>query len=437
MDSKFKYVFLDAMIFLHFKPLEQIDWPTLLNSTPVRLVLTRITIREIDKHKSVHPSPKIKDRARRILKKLETFSKSPDMPIREGVEITFYDEMPSLDYPSYGLNPDWSDDIFIATIITYGQKWDRNSIVLVTDDTGVRIKAKSLNIETFELPDDLRLPIDPDPLVEENRKLREKLTIISATLPELHLYYDNGESFKKFEFDTKADETVEKRASRITAEVEKERKKREYNPNVLLRVSTMYSPSQQEIERFKKDLDEYLKQYESYLNDLSDWKLSKSKIFALEFNVVNEGNAPAEDIDILIYFPDGFLIRKEDDLPAIPKQPKEPIPPKSTLELIQSRFDIMRNFSLPSYDQSILSSLSRNVPRDVSGPKIKRTKSYEVEYHISRLKHGFSIKLDAVYLDFSESVGIKSFETKYWINARNMPESAEGSLHIVFESKTL
>ena len=165
MNSKFKYVFLDAMMFLHFKPIEQIDWPNLLNSTPVRLVLTRITIRELDKHKSSHPSPKIRDRARRILKKLETFLKSPDMPIRESVEITFYDEMPSLDYPSYGLNPDWSDDIFIATILSFGLQSGRNSIVLVTDDTGVRIKAKSLDIETFELPDDFRLLSEPNPLV--------------------------------------------------------------------------------------------------------------------------------------------------------------------------------------------------------------------------------------------------------------------------------
>jgi predicted ribonuclease YlaK len=150
------------------------------------------------------------------------------MPIRECVEITFYDEMPSLDYLSHGLKPDWPDDILIATILSFGQQSGRNNIVLVTDDTGVRIKAKSLDIETFELPDDLRLTSEPDPLVEENRKLREKLSKLSAAMPELRLYFDNGESFKKFEFGTEEDETVQERASRIAAEVAKERKKREY-----------------------------------------------------------------------------------------------------------------------------------------------------------------------------------------------------------------
>ena len=306
---------------------------------------------------------------------------------------------------------------------------------MVTDDTGARIKARSLDIEVFKLPDNLKLTSEPDPLVEENLKLKERLAKLTAAMPELSLCFDDGEIFEKFAYSSEVIETAGERVSRIAAEVEKEKKKNQYNPSKLLQISTMHAPSQQELKRFNKDLSEYLKQYEAYLNDLADWKTVKSKIFQLGFSVVNDGGAPADDIDILIYFPDGFLIMKEEDLTKIPKSPEKPIPPRSTLDLMKSPFNIMKNLRIPSYDHSRFSSMYGNIPKDVSGHKIKLTDSYEVEYHVNRLKHGFSIKLDAVYLDYSESEEIKSFEAEYWINAGNMPESTEGRLHVVIESE--
>lgn len=436
MSFDIRYVFLDAMVLLHFEPIEHILWADLLNSNSVQLILARITIRELDKHKATHPSPKIRDRARRNLKRVETALNSADRSIRENVELSFFDMLPSIDYRSVGLNPEWPDDILIATILEFKQQNINSDVVLVTNDTGARIKAISLNIEVFELPDKLKLPSEPDPLVEENRKLKERLSKLTAAMPELSLCFDGGEIFKKIDCSSKAIETAEERVSRIASEVEKERTKNQYKPSKLFLRSTVHSPGQQELKRFLRDLNDYIKQYEAYLNNLADWKIVKSKTFPLEFSIVNNGGAPADDIDILIYFPDGFLIIKEKDLPKIPKPPEKPIPPRSSLNLMKSPFDIMKNIRLPSYDYSSFSSINRNIPKDVTGPKIRRTDSYEVEYHINRLKHGFSIKLKAVYLDYSESEEIKSFEAKYWINAGNVPESAEGKLHVVIESET-
>lgn len=146
---------------------------------------------------------------------------------------------------------------------------------------------------------------------------------------------------------------------------------------------------------------------------------------------MNDGASPADDIDILLYFPDGFLLREEADLRPEPSPPTKPVQPRSAMELMQGLgrpFDhLQRPFDIPDFTR-----LSREPP-NVSGPRIRRTKSFEVEFHVRKLKHGFSVELETLFLDFSESPEVRSFNIPYTINAANMPENVEGELHVIFE----
>ena len=52
-------VFLDTMIYLHYKSLEEIDFVDLLNADIVKIVIPRITIKELDKEKSAQKAIKV------------------------------------------------------------------------------------------------------------------------------------------------------------------------------------------------------------------------------------------------------------------------------------------------------------------------------------------------------------------------------------------
>ena len=68
-----KKIFIDTMIFLHYKAIDGIDLCCLLNVDELVIVIPRITLRELDKHKNIHASKKVRDRAKRIVSKLENW----------------------------------------------------------------------------------------------------------------------------------------------------------------------------------------------------------------------------------------------------------------------------------------------------------------------------------------------------------------------------
>ena len=432
MPDETKYLFLDTMVFLHFRPVEEIRWTELLNCSRVEIILPRVTIRELDKHKTTHILTKVRDRARRSLKKIEDKLNSDDRALREDVFLRFLDSPQSIDYASIGLNPDWADDILLASILIFKQENLDYKVIFATDDTGARIKGRLLGIETFELPGELRLPSEPDPLVEENRKLRERIAKLTCAIPDLLIQFSNEKSYIKFTYSEIPVESGEERTARIAEELEKERQNHQWKPS--LKVAPLFTPRKNEIERYNRDLNEYLEKYGQYLNDLADWQIYQARIFPFEIEMVNDGTTPADDILILLDFPGAFLLRKENDLKSKPSPPTKPILPRSTIELIQGvgRFsDYMHRslFNIPD-----LTPISRELP-NVSSPRIRCENGYEVEYHIHRIKHGFSIKLDPLFMDFSESQELTSFHVNYLINAANIPENIEGELHVILEAE--
>ena len=428
-----KYLFLDAMIYLHFRAIEEIRWTELLGCGHVQIILPRITIRELDKHKATHSSNKVRDRARRNLKKFEEKLYSGETSIRNDAELTFLDALPSIDYASFGLNPNWPDDVLLASTLYFKQENPKYDVVLVTDDTGARIKARSLGITTFELPDDFRLQSEPDPLVEENRKLRERLIKLSDARPSLVVQFSDGENFQKFTYSKTPEESEEDRVDRIAKEVAIEKEKHQWQPPH--QFASFLSPSKGEIERYRQDLKEFLKKYKQYLNHLAGWQFNQTRIFPFEVELMNDGSFPADDIHILLYFPDGFLLRKEDDIRPEPSPPTKPVHPRTAMELMQGLGRSFGHLQRPSYIPDF-TRISREPP-NVSGPRIRRTKSFEVEFHVRRIKHGFSVELETLLLDFSESPEMRSFNIPYTINAANMPENVDGELHVIFEHETL
>lgn len=147
---------------------------------------------------------------------------------------------------------------------------------------------------------------------------------------------------------------------------------------------------------------------------------------------MNDGTAPAEDVDIYLHFPDGFELSDEAlDEPRKPQPPKKPL---TALEKLGQ--DPLRGLSMrPPYIPSPSTRISNDPPPNVSGPNIRRTKSYDVHLKVRKIKHNSPVSFDPLYITFGSLESAKSFGIKYRINAGNMLREAKGFLNVIIKKE--
>ena len=185
------YLFLDTMVFLHYPPLEQIEFLALLPANEVTVVLPRITVQELDKHKDNHRSTRIRRRAQKRLSAIVEWLDSSE-EIRSGVHIQYFVPSHSFDYLHHGLDKTSNDDVLLASVLQFKSEHSSSEVLLVSQDTGPHLTARHLGIDARRLPDSLQLPREENPLERENRELRNKILKLQASSPELVLRFSES-----------------------------------------------------------------------------------------------------------------------------------------------------------------------------------------------------------------------------------------------------
>jgi hypothetical protein len=433
------YLFIDTMIFLHFAPLDQIEWVDFVDNDHIEILITSGVIRELDKHKNIHSSEKIRERARRVLKQIESWAISPDgIEIRPKVIARIYTQIPTIDFSVHSLDPAWPDDILIASAISTKAGSPERTIHLVSDDTGARIKARNLGILPIVLPDKYRLPIERDPLEIENEQLKKELVKLSTpTLPHLAVEFSNEKTFIKFPLpNIRASDQLEKEAKKTIDELKAKFKPytKEDVRNQPLK-NLLGGVSDQEIDRYNGELSKYFDSYEDYIQQYYIYNAKQLLKYKFTLQLSNTGRAPAEDVDIHIHFPDGFSLTEKENIKDKPKPPNPPKPPMTEQQLFLQQFE--KSLSYPGLSSLTRGLIAQNLdhlgpPPNVSEAKIKKSRSYEVSYTVQKLKHGYSVKLGSLIIAFDDAADIKSFEANYIVNAANMPVSTSDKLRFAF-----
>lgn len=428
------HVFFDTMVFLHSRPIQEINLPKLLRVRSVILVIPRVTLHELDKHKNTHTSRNIRDRAAKSLKTIENCTTSESKELRPGVLLQLMTASPSLVFKEHGLNSDWPDDQMIASVLAYRQKHPSDRVILISHDVGPKLTARHLGIETAELPDSYRIPPEEDPLVKENKLLKNQLARLQNAQPKLILRL--GEM-------PDTDEHYKFRLSRppLTEIPDKEQvmsKLRKFFPEmhppdsktnplqfIALRTDYLLIP-REEFERYTRERDQYFSEYESYLVRLENFRSQPSRTLKLILEVRNIGSAPAEDVDVYVHFPDGFSLYTENEIPGGPKQPKEPVQPRTTFQLSRPNITDFLPIPMPSLKAPMLKEDTFS---------LEKTSSYELREHSKRIKHGNIFPIRPLYLIFDSFDDARSFNFEYVITAGNLPERITGSLNIIVEKK--
>lgn len=432
-----RHVFLDTMMYLHYRPVEEVDWPGRLSVDEVTIVVPAITVQELDEHKNSHRSRKIQDRARTFLAKLEKWTEADGTVIRERTYIRHLPPTATGDAAALGLNPKSHDDVLLATIVEY--KKQEPDVVLISADSGPRLNARHLHISTFTPPDDTKLPEEPDPQEKEIADLRRQVQKMQNALPLLTAQFlVDGKGCSSLTFKLSTPEPLpEEAVSSAVAEVRKrlppcdlppkDRSSRRAAEKSSLTFITMLT-GEDEYVRYNRDLETYFLAYAAWMRKKAGWQDARRRSVVLLVAVVNTGSAPADDVDVILHFPNGMRLWGPDTIPKEPAEPDAPVHPRvRSLIGMESIARTMRPRS----------PLVPALPQVVGSPlRIRETDSYEVTFKFARVKHGECAGLPPLCVEFHSFDTASSFGIDYEVRPANLPNPVRGTLHVIVEKNT-
>lgn len=146
--------FLDTNVFLHFRMFDEVDWPEVVGASNVCLVVAPAVLAELDRFKDDHTVTWRRDRARKVLSKLDQFlpagSSLEPSHVRQRVRIRGIAREPAVDWRNLGLDPTIPDDRLIASLLETEQQHPRPEVCLISADRGPRWKAGNHSIKTID-----------------------------------------------------------------------------------------------------------------------------------------------------------------------------------------------------------------------------------------------------------------------------------------------
>lgn len=411
-------VFIDTNILLHYAPLDQIDFEELTNDKYNTLVFAPVIIFELDKHKR-STGKKQAQRAKSVVKKIEEISSHKKLTKNTEIDIITSNPNATL-FNEYSLDREEQDDKLLASIIEYTLNNNDEKIALLTGDLGLKLKSKSLSIDTISIPEKYEIVEEEDSSAKEINRLKRQLEKYAHSIPKLSLTFKNSKEFitvnlKRFVFEEfKKEQMIELRSNNPYLPT------LDNNDNIFAQLRRPIFQTEESIKKYNDELDSYYSEYENFLDDNKLYFIQKHLSIILELKLHNEGTIPATDIDINMHFPDGFTICSVNNRPTRPDEPKIPSKPGEFLTSTVAYFSTHQYSDGPT-----------NFPFAGRGfSSIEKTNSYNVNFDVSSLKHNMTFDLEHLLLSFDDFNLASGFKIEYEILAANVPEIITGQLNV-------
>jgi hypothetical protein len=436
-------VFPDSNIFLHFRPLAQIDWLTVCGAKQVKLVVCLQVINELDDKKG---DTRLSERAKRAVKDIREMR---DKEIRPGVTLAVFNHaLRPEDFPA-GMSPDRYDDRIVRSVQAYLAAHPEDaSVAVVTDDYGMELRCEAHGVAVVKLPAADRLEAPQDELTKKLRQAQAEVAALKNRLPALALIvvakgaYPDGDAAPDL---SPSDQMELLDVDEMLALMRWTHRKLGQAAHPLLGgfnlQSVLFKPDQ--IERFNGQLDDYFAEYEKYLHAYNEWVKSRGVIYDFDLYLVNDGNSPATDIEYDMLFPPcvyRLLDPSRDEHPfgqppTPPQAPKEPVPFASSMLALPNLglagfggrgFDLR----LPDPHAPYVEILNlADHDEDMTGAVLR--------CHLRQLTHTKKEKLGSFSLAFAVPSDVKPFQADYSILSTELPVKVEGKLLFKFsDSRT-
>lgn len=443
------------MIFLHYRPVQEIDWCAEVAASQVRIVVPRITIRELDKHKNSHPSTKVKKRAGESARWLVSCHKTSSSDVRPNVTLEFQGLTPAFDFEAAQLDRTQNDDQLIASMLMFRASDSTTRIVLVSQDGGPRMTATDCGLDAIALSDQWRLPPEQDPVVKENEQLRAELKALQSAQPKLRVHFveTNSEQGCKY-IDVAAPISdvapTEEWTAALAAEslAVPERHVGDRQPTrpqsagrqMVTVTQAIMPPTEPEYARYSDERSAYLTAFAAFQRESWAHQCRCARVVDLSLVLCNEGTAVADDVDIQIVVPSPAEILMP-QLAALlrraPEPPARPVAPRTqqrgsfagldSLSAFREGARISQNLlTVPAFRSMTLPPTP--IARDVTHYRGEGTKV--AARHVSRAKHGIDVPLPPVTISWPSDAAMASLSLRVTIRAPCLPKAVTSALYV-------
>ena len=426
------FVFPDTNVFLHFQFFDEVDWPTQLGTDEVTLVLTQAVLSELDEHKW-SGTRREKLRAQKVLKRLDALGLSATaLEVRAGVHVMALDSEPGDElFAQHRLAPQVVDDRLIASILEFKERAGDAKVLLLTDDTGLRIKARGRRLEVVAPPESLRSDEEPDEVERELERARRELAEARSAVPDLRLTFEGGVDHLHLEWRPFAAFNAAEVAQLMA-------NWRSRHPHVNPMPAAMKLPdgttfsmsvfaglpgyhTAESAGKANAQIDRVAAEYEAYVRAWPEALNACARV--LEFGLVleNAGTAPADDVDVrMTTAAAGQWIEERPELPQMPALPPPRDPFGTDFGSLLSR--------PPAFDLAAI----RRHDEPIDGPNIAKYDDAPAEVHwtVRRVKHHVPVALPSVYFQFHTTGAVASFAVDVRLVAANMRKPRTARLHV-------
>lgn len=183
---KILYLVPDTNVFLQCKPLDQIDWTALGDWDQIEVLLTRPVQSEIDALKG-KGNGRQASRARRASSLIRELLKAEGERLKlRGkplVNLHLRHDLRRDESASKDLDYDERDDQLVGTALGFQKANTKDTVWLLTNDTGPMASAKAVGLQYREIPDEWLLPPEADASEKRESALKEEIAHYKSQEP--------------------------------------------------------------------------------------------------------------------------------------------------------------------------------------------------------------------------------------------------------------
>ena len=423
-----KTIIIDTNIVLHYKRLDQIDWLKEFDAGKVELLITPVVIEELEEHKVFNDKKKFRKRAEEFIKWFNSkiTDSSLQAEIRSNVYLVVLNAEPSVDFAVNHLSKDMKDDRLIAHLIEQQNSSPNINTIILTADTGIRMKAIGRKLPLiFWDGDKYRRTDEQDPVEKKYEELQRENLQLKNRIPDLSIQFDNGTRQREFVFAGLTPSEIKAELDRVWTELRQEWDKYDSMPKIPFEGASVVWDAEEvdqinhnEYMEYDMKARRYYGEYENYLKALSE---HRAHAIQLDLILANTGTCVADDIHLMLQFPEGIDIRLSYD------PPEEPEPPK-LLKPGESYLNQMLNLVTPHMPPMVADS-------NVNRPNMP--KPGEITYEIKRVMHNLPVPLPPVYIIFDDTNHQpRSFKVEYSLFSKDIPIQVTGKLDLIITVNT-
>lgn len=331
------FIFIDTNVLIQCKPIRELNWSDIGEASHYKIILTRPIQAEIDSLKgkgSGRLSSRAKSASSLIREALNNDNETLILNTNPLVEFSLRHDLKTDDSVNQILNYDERDDQFVGTVLKFKKDNPHLNVLLLTNDTGPMVSAKTLNLGYIDIPDSWMLAPESDERDKKEKILSEELIKYKNLEPKFKIIEDQKNEIQTSVIYTPlSDDEVDKLIAKLETRNpicrnfgSKEVTERDLKSILPKHPISISLGSQKEIftPATAEEIDNYNNSYREWLNECRDFFNSLHKNLQhnqpknkISLTIENSGSRPSEDTLVIFYFSGKMLLeapKKDEDI---------------------------------------------------------------------------------------------------------------------------